>query len=284
MEKFNVAFVGTSGHQMLKNHKPVVDVSLISGKIISGLNEGECDMEKLKNIQSKLKVPKGRKNGFGNYKYRSTEDILKALTPLLAEENCTLVVSDSVELIGDRYYIKATATLKDVCTSKTEASTGYAREALVKKGMDESQITGACSSYARKYALNGLFAIDDTEDADATEGVETPPAKTTKAPAKTTAPPKVTPPPAEIDREQAKANAKETEAKVSEELNKDNVAPPPEPATATQIAEIKRLATKKGSAVSAINKNYKITNLSDICWIDAKHCLDELKKRKDVVK
>ena len=238
-------------------------------------------MEKLKNIQSKLKVPKGQKNGFGNYKYRSTEDILKALTPLLAEENCTLVVSDSVELIGDRYYIKATATLKDVCTSKTEASTGYAREALVKKGMDDSQVTGACSSYARKYALNGLFAIDDTEDADGEDNSET---KPPKAPAKTTAPPKATPPPAEIDKEQAKANAKETEAKVSEELNKDNVAPPPEPATATQIAEIKRLATKKGATVSAINKNYKITNLSDICWIDAKHCLDELKKRKDVVK
>ena len=119
-------------------------------------------MQDLNRIQQALKVPKGQMNTFGNYKYRSCEDILEAVKPLL--EECTLTINDEIVLIGNRYYVKSTARLsKDL--EQVEV-TAYARESDVKKGMDESQITGSASSYARKYALNGLFAIDDTKDAD----------------------------------------------------------------------------------------------------------------------
>lgn len=120
--------------------------------------------DKLVKIQAELKAPKSNRNSFGNYNYRSCEDILEAVKPLLAREKLTLVLSDTVENIGTHNYIKATATLQD--SEMTMSVSAYAREAEVKKGMDDAQITGAASSYARKYALNGLFAIDDTKDAD----------------------------------------------------------------------------------------------------------------------
>jgi len=113
-------------------------------------------------IQQKLKAPKGQYNSFGKYKYRNAEDIVEAVKPLLG--NGTLVISDEIVQLGDRYYVKATATLATY--GETWTASAYAREALDKKGMDEAQITGAASSYARKYALNGLFCIDDTKDAD----------------------------------------------------------------------------------------------------------------------
>ena len=119
----------------------------------------------LVNIQAELKAPKGQKNSFGNYKYRSCEDILEAVKPLLTKEKCFLTLSDEIENIWDRYYVKATATISNQ-EGKSLNVTAYAREAEIKKGMDASQITGSCSSYARKYALNGLFCIDDTKDAD----------------------------------------------------------------------------------------------------------------------
>jgi len=124
--------------------------------------------EKLMNIQSQLKAPKSQRNAFGKYNYRSQEDIVEALKPLLLENKTTLTLSDSIELIGTRFYIKATATLID--TEKEEMITvnAFAREEEIKKGMDASQITGSVSSYARKYALNGMFCIDDTKDSDAT--------------------------------------------------------------------------------------------------------------------
>lgn len=144
--------------------------------------------EKLKGIQSELNAPKNQYNKFGGYAYRSCEDIYNAVKPLLAKYDCTLVLTDEVVMVGERYYVKATATL-----SSTEASivmnsegihanassisnTAYAREEETKKGMDGSQITGASSSYARKYALNGLFLIDDVRDSDVTNthGKETP--------------------------------------------------------------------------------------------------------------
>ena len=124
-------------------------------------------MKELINIQHKLKAPKGRKNNFGNYKYRSCEDILEAVKPLLAEEECTLTLSDDMVAIGERIYVKAVATIRKGDESVTV--TAYAREAETKKGMDDSQITGTASSYARKYALNGLFLIDDTKKADTDE-------------------------------------------------------------------------------------------------------------------
>ena len=125
--------------------------------------------EKLLNIQTELKAPKGQYNSFGKYKYRSCEDILEAVKPICAKNKATLVLSDSLENIGDRYYIKATAILIDVESGENLENTAYAREELEKKGMDGSQITGTASSYARKYALNGLFNIDDTKDADTDE-------------------------------------------------------------------------------------------------------------------
>lgn len=125
--------------------------------------------EKLMNIQSELKAPKGQRNSFGNYNYRSCEDILEAVKPLLAKHQAALTISDSIELIGTRFYVKATAKLVDVVDGTTIENTAYARESESKKGMDDSQLTGATSSYARKYCLNGLFAIDDTKDADTNE-------------------------------------------------------------------------------------------------------------------
>jgi len=122
--------------------------------------------EKLLKIQLELKAPKSQYNSYGKYKYRNCEDILEAVKPLCGKYNCVLKISDELINIGDRYYVKATATLMDVESDKTISTEAYAREALDKKGMDESQITGAASSYARKYALNGLFNIDDTKDAD----------------------------------------------------------------------------------------------------------------------
>lgn len=124
--------------------------------------------EKLLNIQTELKAPKGQRNNFGKYNYRSCEDILEAVKPLLKKEKCTLIINDEIERIENRYYIKATVNLIDVEAGEKISVNAYAREEESKKGMDGSQVTGASSSYARKYALNGLFAIDDTKDNDAT--------------------------------------------------------------------------------------------------------------------
>jgi len=121
--------------------------------------------DKLLKIQQKLKAPKSNTNSFGNYKYRSAEDILEAVKPLVHAEGLTLVLTDEVRNIGHANYVKATALLTDG-TSEPYQVSAYAREAETKKGMDEAQITGSASSYARKYALNGLFAIDDTKDPD----------------------------------------------------------------------------------------------------------------------
>lgn len=122
----------------------------------------------LSEVQFELKAPKGQFNKFGHYAYRSTEDILKAVKPLLQKFGDDLSLSDEPVLVGDWHYIKATATFTDK-DGKQTSSTGFARESANKKGMDESQITGTASSYARKYALNGLFLIDDTKDADTSE-------------------------------------------------------------------------------------------------------------------
>lgn len=124
--------------------------------------------EKMLKIQEELKAPKGQRNNFGNYNYRSCEDILESLKPLLVKNKATLFINDNVEMVGERIYVKAIVTFVDVETGEKVSVSAYAREEENKKGMDSSQVTGACSSYARKYALNGLFAIDDTKDADAT--------------------------------------------------------------------------------------------------------------------
>lgn len=123
--------------------------------------------EKVGLVQHSLKAPKGQYNSFGNYRYRSTEDILEALKPLLLTYGLVIVMRDRVLMMGDRFYIESTATVTD--GEKELSAPGLAREPQSKKGMDESQITGTASSYARKYALNALFAIDDNKDADTNE-------------------------------------------------------------------------------------------------------------------
>ena len=125
-------------------------------------------MEMMHLIQQKLKSPKSQYNSFGKYHYRSCEDIVEALKPVLKEYGGHLILSDEVVAVGDRVYVKATASIL-VNGIVVGMATGYAREAVDRKGMDDSQITGATSSYARKYALNGLLAIDDTKDADTDE-------------------------------------------------------------------------------------------------------------------
>ena len=122
--------------------------------------------EKLSKIQVEMKCNKGQYNSFGKYSYRSCEDIQEAVKPYLKELKCSLIISDEMVMVGDRYYIKATTTITDSESEASISNTSYAREEFDKKGMDASQITGAASSYARKYALNGLFCLDDTKDAD----------------------------------------------------------------------------------------------------------------------
>lgn len=125
-------------------------------------------MKRLLEIQQKLKAPKGQFNSFGNYKYRSCEDIVEAVKPLLAEQKLVLNLSDDIHEVGGRIYVQAVATLFDESGKQIAYSVGFAREEESKKGMDSSQITWSCSSYARKYALNWLFAIDDWVDSDTT--------------------------------------------------------------------------------------------------------------------
>lgn len=131
--------------------------------------EGKPIYAALMAVQAELKAPKGQHNSFGKYDYRSAEDIIEAVKPLLKENGLFLNMSDDIVLIGDRYYVKATVKVVDVVTGESVQTSALAREAAQKKGMDESQVTGTASSYARKYALNGLFAIDDNRDADTDE-------------------------------------------------------------------------------------------------------------------
>ena len=144
------------------------------------MSEGKAIYAALQAVQRDLKAPKGQYNSFGKYKYRSCEDIVEAVKPLLNDQGLILTMSDEVIGVADRVYIKATCKVIDVATGDCIETTALARESLTKKGMDDSQITGTASSYARKYALNGLFAIDDTKDADTdaykqqTSGSQTP--------------------------------------------------------------------------------------------------------------
>ena len=128
--------------------------------------------QRVGDIQHKLKAPKGQYNSFGKYNYRSCEDILEGVKPLLKEHNLALLIDDEIVQIGERYYVKATAKITD--GREFVSATAYAREPDIKKGMDESQITGATSSYARKYALNALLCIDDTKDADTMDNSKKP--------------------------------------------------------------------------------------------------------------
>ena len=146
---------------------------LVSIKDILPTLEGQQSIatlyDRLQCVQRDLKAPKNQYNSFGKYRYRSCEDILEGVKPILQKYDSAITLSDSIELIGDRYYVKATATFYNCMTGESITNTAYARESDDKKGMDASQITGTASSYARKYALNGLLLIDDTKDADTDE-------------------------------------------------------------------------------------------------------------------
>lgn len=131
--------------------------------------EGKPIYAALMAVQAELKAPKNQRNNFGKYNYRSCEDIVEAVKPLMKVNGLFLTMSDDIVQIGDRYYVKATVSVTDIVTGESVQTSALAREAAQKKGMDESQVTGTASSYARKYALNGLFAIDDNRDADTDE-------------------------------------------------------------------------------------------------------------------
>lgn len=137
-------------------------------------------LKKLAKIQASLKAPKNQYSVFGNYKYRSCEDILEAVKPLLSEQQCAIFLTDAIKFVGERYYVEATATIFDIESEESFTTVAYAREEEKKDRMDRSQSTGAASSYARKYALNGLFAIDDAKDADGLEP-DKPKSTTTKS-------------------------------------------------------------------------------------------------------
>ena len=178
-------------------------------------------MKELIKIQSELKAPKSQFNKFGNYAYRSAEDILEAVKPLLSANKCFLTVSDKVLLIGDRFYIEATAKVTNSEGLSVDV-TALAREADVQKGMNDAQLTGSASSYARKYALNGLFAIDDNKDADSTNkhgmGDDEKPKANTRAKAVA---PKVAPKPAPVANQEI---PKEVRQKVADVTSREDVA------------------------------------------------------------
>lgn len=207
--------------------------------------------EKLQAVQASLKAPKNQYNKFGDYHYRNCEDIQEAAKPLLKEVKAALVVGDELVLIGDRYYIKATAAFIDCESAERVENTAYARESQEKKGMDASQVTGSTSSYARKYALNGLFCIDDVKDTDNQDNTGN---KTVKASSKT--PPSAKSP----DTQRGKA--------------------PAEKVTKPMIESIKSLIEKyslKGAKMEKILASYRIKDISEMTTEQYRDCMDKLK-------
>lgn len=208
-------------------------------------------MKELITIQHELKSPKSQHNKFGDFNYRSAEDILEAVKPLLASNGCILTLSDEIVQIGERYYVKATARItKD---SESMETVAYAREEESKKGMDRAQVTGTASSYARKYALNGLFCIDDTKDADTDEYT----ARTTKT---------------------SGTGVKKTEKKSAEELaklvnNKEaNITP-------GAVSYLSGLAEETKSDITELFKFYDIERFEDMTVKQYEHCCNILEKR-----
>ncbi len=210
--------------------------------------------EKLSAVQTELKAPKGQYNSYGKFKYRSCEDILEAVKPLCAANKAIVMLSDKVEQIGDRFYIKAFVTFRDLESDAEIVSTAYAREDESKKGMDGSQVTGATSSYARKYALNGLFCIDDTKDADTDEMQrQTTQRRQTQEINNPTA--------ADVER-----IAAETAAQLSAPKMIDN----------QQAARIQALAKEKGIVGAEILKRYKVDSLNKLTASQAESCIKSL--------
>lgn len=191
--------------------------------------------EKLMTVQQNLKAPKSQYNKFGNFHYRSCEDIQEAVKPILAQIRAVLTVEDEILLLGDRYYLKAVARLTDVDSGESVSNTAYARETDQKAGMDSAQITGSCSSYARKYALNGLFCIDDAKDPDAApQGTDTGRAK------------------------QQQTAKQKPAAGVS---HKESV---PEYLTQAQIKSIRKQIERTGAMEKAVCYQYRLARLEDM--------------------
>lgn len=204
--------------------------------------------EKLQQVQSGLKAPKNQYNKFGDYYYRNCEDIQEAAKPLLKEVKAALVVGDELVLIGDRYYIKATARFVDCESSEAVENSAYAREEQVKKGMDVSQVTGSTSSYARKYALNGLFCIDDVKDTDNQDNSNGSGRK----------------PPSGKAPGSKKTSGSDQAEKVSQPM----------------IESVKGLIGKyssKGLKMEKILAIYKIKDISDMSVVQYKDCMEKLK-------
>ena len=219
--------------------------------------------EKLKTIQQKLTAPKGQHNNYGDYDYRSCEDICKAVKPLLEEVGCVLTLSDDIVLVGERYYVKATATLisLEVDTKyglefPKVSNVAFAREPLEKKGSDASQITGACSSYARKVALAGLLLIDNEKDADVTNkhGKDEPEPK-----------------------KEPKKEAPKTEVKKAE---KTEEAPKKEKITKEQLQDLLKKCGVDNVPVEKVCRLYKIATLADMSPFQYKHANTNWEKVK----
>lgn len=197
---------------------------------------------KLMEIQTKIKAPKNLYNSFGKYRYRNAESIYEAVKPFLEEQKCSLVLSDEIVEVGGRIYVKATATLYDTETLQSISVSAMARESVEKKGMDESQITGTASSYARKYALNGLFLLDDTKDAD------------------------------DVDENgQTEADKAEAFDKKADEIATMKIAP-------VKVGIIKKKCADDGIPEEKVLKLYKINRFEDMSEKQFKNATDNWKK------
>lgn len=203
--------------------------------------------EKLLTMQQKLKAPKGQYSDFGGYYYRSCEDITEAAKPLLEEVKAVLLLTDEIIIVGNRIYVKATAKLLDAEGDGFVAVDGYAREAESRPKFDVAQLTGTASSYARKYALNGLFALDDTKDADAM-------------------------PPAQQQAEKPAGGSQ----KPTQQAEK-----PAAKVTSHHLAQLQDMAKQKGVAVDSIVKGYKLNKLEEISAQQWAQAMNSLRKRAD---
>lgn len=207
--------------------------------------------EKLQTLQQKLKAPKGQYSDWGGYYYRSCEDITEAVKPLLAEVKAVLLLTDEIVTVGGRVYVKAAAKLLDAESDGVVEVNGYAREAESRPKFDVAQLTGTASSYARKYALNGLFVLDDTKDADALPPEQQPAAKPAGS-------------------QKPANNAKQQPA-----------AKPAEKVTSHQLGQLQALAKQKGVAVDSIVAGYKLNSLQDMDGRQWAQTMNGLRKRAD---
>lgn len=222
-------------------------------------------LKKLLTIQQTLSAPKNQYNKFGGYKYRSCEDILEGLKPCMESTKTAIIITDDIVEIGGRFYVKATATLLDCESNSINAAisnTAYAREEESKKGMDSSQITGSASSYARKYALNGLFCIDDTKDVDTmnnTDKKESGKPKQGKEVVKT-------------------SNTKQNKASNPEQTK---IEPTPEYIDKVKQDSLKMLMNKKGVEMKSVLERYGIPDLSHMTLMQYKNAMSGLERTKE---